>query len=558
MFDGIKEQAHSMADAVARRSYGKLVAFLAARTRDVAAAEDALSEAFVAALADWPKNGCPSNPEAWLLTVARRRVIDVARRRTTSEAASGQLRLLAEGLSAAATAGEELPDRRLALMFACAHPAIEASVRAPLMLQVVVGLDAKTIASSFLTSPAAMARRLVRAKDKIRQAGIPFNIPEREELPGRLDAVLDAVYAAFAEGWTDPGGTDVARRDLMAESMFLARLVTGLLPDQPEALGLLALMLHAEARRRARRNAEGEYVPLTEQDPALWDWRMIEEAEALLRRASALGSVGRYQLEGALQSAHVHRCRTGEANWADVVQLYDALFAVSRSPVVAINRALAIAEIHGPGAALEAMQGVASDVRLAEYQPYWAARAELLARIGAHGEARRAYETAIGLERDPAVRRFLQRRQSGLRMALREAAESDYSAIVELANLAYRGTGSSAGWNSESAFMEGQRLDEAALRADLSAKPNAQLLTYRDNQTGPLLGSVWLEPCEDGVWYLGRIRMSVLNVRHTLIAWYQRRGYAPTGETQPFPYGEERFGRPLRDDLHFVILEKPV
>ena len=406
-------RARSTADAVARRSYGKLVAFLAARTRDVAAAEDALSEAFASAISDWPRQGCPANPEAWLLTVARRKMIDVARRRSTGEAATGQLQLLAEGLDAAA-ADAEIPDRRLALMFACTHPAIEAGVPAPLMLQVVVGLDAKTIASAFLMSPAAMGKRLVRAKNKIRQAGIPFRIPERGELPGRLDAVLDAIYAVFAEGWTDPGGADVARRDLTEEALFLARLVAELLPEEPEALGLLALMLHADARRRARRNANGEYVPLAEQDEAQWDWPMVEEAEALLRRASALGSIGRYQLEGALQSAHVYRRRTGHANWAEVLQLYDTLLALTGSPVVAINRALAIAELRGAQSALEAMPEVAADVRLAEYQPYWAARAELLAKTGAQGEARRAYEVAIGLERDPAVRRFLQRRQSAL------------------------------------------------------------------------------------------------------------------------------------------------
>ncbi len=406
-------QARSTADAVARRSYGKLVAFLAARTRDVAAAEDALSEAFASALADWPLNGCPSNPEAWLLTVARRKAIDIARGRRRHEVAAEQLQVMAEGLDVAAT-DAEIPDQRLALMFVCAHPAIDAGVRAPLMLQVVLGLDAKAIASAFLTSPAAMGKRLVRAKEKIRQAGIPFRVPQREELPGRLDAVLDAIYAAFAEGWTDPGGTDVARRDLTEEAMFLARLVTELLPEEPEALGLLALMLHAEARRRGRRTAQGEFVPLAEQDPALWDAKMIFEAEALLRRASAMGSIGRYQLEGALQSAHVYRCRTGHANWGEVVQLYDALFALSSSPVVAINRALAIAEVHGAGAALDAIEEIAADVRLAEYQPYWAARAELLARTGAHDEARHAYEIAIGLERDASVRRFLQQRQSAL------------------------------------------------------------------------------------------------------------------------------------------------
>ena len=403
-------QASSTADAVARRSYGKLVAFLAARTRDVAAAEDALSEAFASALTDWPLNGCPTNPEAWLLTVARRKMIDAARRRSNAEAATATLQLIGEELDAAG-ADAEIPDRRLALMFACAHPAIDAGIRAPLMLQVVLGLDAKTIASAFLMSPATMGKRLVRAKDKIRQAGIPFRIPEREELSGRLDSVLDAVYAAFTEGWADPGGTDVVRRDLTAESLFLARLVAELLPDQPEALGLLALILHAEARRRARRNADGEYVPFAEQDPGLWDSRMIVEAEALLRRASSLGFIGRYQLEGALQSAHVYRCLTGHANWAEVVQLYDALFALAGSPVVAINRALAIAEIQGVSAALDALQEVAADVRIAEYQPYWAARAELLSRKGEHNEAYHAYEIAIGLERDPSVRRFLQQRQ---------------------------------------------------------------------------------------------------------------------------------------------------
>ena len=220
-------------------------------------------------------------------------------------------------------------------------------MRAPLMLQVVLGLDAQRIASAFLASPAAMAKRLVRAKTRIRQAGIPFAIPEPAELAPRLDAVLEAIYAAFAEGWTDAAGTDPARRDLTAEAIFLARLVAGLLPAEPEALGLLALMLHAEARRPARRDAAGDYVPLGWQDPGLWDAAMIAEAEALLLRASRLGAIGRFQLEGALQSAHVHRCRSGRADWPRVVELYDALLALSASPVVAINRALALAQRDG-------------------------------------------------------------------------------------------------------------------------------------------------------------------------------------------------------------------
>ena len=206
-------QARRAVEEAARRSYGKLVAFLAARTHDVAAAEDALSEAFATALADWPLHGCPENPEGWLLTVARRKSIDGMRRRQRDEAAGADLQLMAEGLEAAADS-TQIPDQRLALLFACAHPAIEEGVRAPLMLQVVLGLDAAAIASAFLISPATMGQRLVRAKNKIRQAGIPFRIPEQEELRGRLDAVLDAIYAAFSEGWSDAVGTDSARRDL--------------------------------------------------------------------------------------------------------------------------------------------------------------------------------------------------------------------------------------------------------------------------------------------------------------------------------------------------------
>jgi len=407
------ERARSTAEEVARRSYGKLVAFLAARTRDVAAAEDALSEAFAKALADWPEKGCPANPEGWLLTVARRKVIDGFRGRQRDEVAAGELRIMAEGLEAAASSAE-IPDQRLGLMFACAHPAIDAGIRAPLILQVVLGLNAETIASAFLISPTSMGQRLVRAKAKIRNAGIPFRIPEREELAERLDTVLDAIYAAFAEGWNDAAGTDAAQRDLAEEAIFLGRVVTELLPEEAEALGLLALMLHAEARRAARRNGAGDYVPLAKQDPEQWDAAMIEEAEALLLRASGLGHMGRYQLEGALQSAHVYRRRTGRDNWEAVVELYDALLEMSGSPVVAINRALAIAEVRGAPAGLEALEQVAGDARLAEYQPYWAARAELMSRDGAREEAREAYEIAIGLERDASVRRFLQERQAAL------------------------------------------------------------------------------------------------------------------------------------------------
>ena len=410
-------QARRATDDVARRNYGKLVAYLAVHTRDVSAAEDALSEAFAAALTDWPLQGTPANPEAWLLTVARRKAIDVARRRHIGDVATAQLQILAEGSHAALT-DDVFPDYRLGLLFACAHPAIDATIRAPLMLQAVLGLDATRIASAFLVAPATMGKRLVRAKDKIREACIPFRVPERDELPSRLDAVLDAIYIAFAEGWTDADGTDVVRRDLTDEAIFLARLVTDLLPNEAEASGLLALLLYAQARRDARRNALGDYVPLAEQNSARWNASMIDEAEALLLHASTLGSIGRFQLEAAVQSAHVLGCRIGQTDWSALVQLYDALTRLTGSPVVAINRALAIAALHGAEAALAAMPTPASDARLAEYQPYWAARAELLARTGGCLEANHAYDLAIGLERDPAVRRFLQQRQAAMESKL--------------------------------------------------------------------------------------------------------------------------------------------
>jgi RNA polymerase sigma-70 factor (ECF subfamily) len=404
------ERARAIAEVVARRSYGKLISFLAARTRDVAGAEDALSDAFAAALVGWVASGIPANPEAWLLTVARRKMIDAARRRRSAEDGSMYLQLIADEMEAAAASDAPIPDDRLRLMFACAHPAIEPAVRAPLMLQTILGFDAGTIASAFLVAPATMSQRLVRAKSKIRQAGIPFHVPERNELRERLDAVLEAIYAVFAEGWSDPAGTEARRRNLAEEGIWLGRLVVSLLPEQPEALGLLALMLHAEARRSARRDAQGEYVPLADQDPALWNAPLIDEAEALLLRASEMNAIGRYQLEAAAQSAHAIRRLTGRTDWAAIVQIYDALQAITGSPVVAINRAVALAETRGPAEGLGALAAVAGDSRLADYQPYWAARAGLLSRAGDADAAEDAYQRAIGLESDPAVRRFLQQR----------------------------------------------------------------------------------------------------------------------------------------------------
>ncbi|ESZ00919.1 RNA polymerase sigma factor [Mesorhizobium sp. LNHC209A00] len=411
--DARPEIARAAAETAARQSYGKLVAWLAARTRDVAAAEDALADAFAAALERWPRTGVPEKPEAWLLAVARRRRVDAVRRRLTSEAGREHLKLIAEEAEARMI-DDDLPDERLRLMFACAHPAIEPGVRAPLILQTILGFDAATIASAFLLSPSTMGQRLVRAKSRIRETGIPFRVPERAELGERLGAVLEAIYAAFAEGWSDPAGTETRRRNLATEGIWLGRLVASLLPEEPEALGLLALMLFAEARRAARRDTAGEYVPLAEQDHALWDHALVDEAEALLGRAATMGTIGRYQLEAAVQSAHAARRLRGRTDWAAIRGLYEALFSIAGSPVVAINRAVAIAETEGAVAGLAALYVLGDDKRLNDYQPYWAARAGLLARLGQGAQAVEAYDRAIGLERDPAVRRFLQAKRAAL------------------------------------------------------------------------------------------------------------------------------------------------
>jgi RNA polymerase sigma-70 factor (ECF subfamily) len=404
------DQARAAAEAAARQSYGRLVAYLAARTRDVAGAEDALADAFAAALAKWPETGVPDHPEAWLLTVARRRSIDQRRRRLTGEAGQAHLKLIGEELEQE-MAREKFPDDRLGLIFACAHPAIEAGVRAPLILQTILGFDAATIASAFLVSPATMGQRLVRAKSRIKQAGIPFRIPETAELGERLTAVLEAIYAAFAEGWTDPAGTESRRRNLASEAIWLGRLVIQLMPQEPEALGLLSLMLHAEARRSARRDPAGNFVPLSEQDTLLWDAELIAEADALLQHAGAFQGIGRYQIEAAIQSAHATRRFAGRTDWTAIATLYAGLMTLSASPVVAVNHAVAVAYAGALERGITLLDAI-DDARLNEYQPYWAARAELLSLAGNLAEADEAYQLAIGLETDQAVRAFLKRKRA--------------------------------------------------------------------------------------------------------------------------------------------------
>lgn len=410
MTDG--DEARRVAERVARDSYGRLIAYLSARNRDVAGAEDALSEAFAAALRLWPVEGVPRNPDAWLLTVARRRQTDGLRRRFTQKAGEPVLALIADEL-AEQDVEDDIPDRRLGLMFACAHPAIERGLRAPLILQTLLGFNAIDIAAAFLIPPATMGQRLVRAKTRIRDAGIPFGIPARAELGERLEAVLDAIYAIFAKGWGELG--EDGPSSLSGEAIWLGQLLAGLMPEAPEAHGLVALMLFAEARRPARRGPGGAYVPLEAQDVTLWDDSLLRGANAALRRANAVGATGRYQLEAAIQSAHVHRRLSGNDTWPAVVALYDHLVRLTGSPVARLNRAAAVAELCGADAALADIADLARDKRLASYQPYWATLGHLHAEAGHRAEAHEALTIAIGLSTDPAVRTYLEEKRTALR-----------------------------------------------------------------------------------------------------------------------------------------------
>lgn len=397
-----------LAERVARESYGRLLALLCARTRDVGAAEDALADAFAAALTAWPRTGAPDNPEAWLFAAAKRKLIDAARRAQTAAAGEAEIVRGIEELEGEMEVGAE-PDRRLGLMFACAHPDIDAGARTPLMLQMALGLSAERIAAAFLVAPAAMSQRLVRAKKRIAEAQIAFDVPAPEDWTARLDGVSQAIYAAYAEGWADAEGADPERVALADEAIWLASVLAQQLPNEPETLGLLALLLHLEARRPARR-VEGRFVPLEEQNVALWRTAMQGEAELLLLRAAEADRIGRFQLEAAIQSAHAARRSRGEADWDAIVMLYEALARFTPSPVVQLNRAAALARRDGAAAGLAALEALTAPA-LRSYQPYWALRADLLARLGRIEEARAAYDEAIARERDAAVVRFLSERR---------------------------------------------------------------------------------------------------------------------------------------------------
>jgi predicted RNA polymerase sigma factor len=393
-------------ERVARDSYSRLVAYLAARSRDVAAAEDALADAFLAALQTWPRTGVPDKPEAWLLTAARRRLIDGARRVQVHAKAMPTLLAIAEEAQDLAGLDIEFPDERLKLLFICAHPAIDVAARTPLMLQTVLGLDAARIASAFVVRPTTMGQRLTRAKAKIRDAHIKFELPDAEELPQRLDAVLEAIYAAYGSGWNDVAGADPRLKGLAEEAIYLCRLLSQLMPAEPEANGLLALMLHCEARRDARRTATGSYVPLSEQDVALWSRDKIIEAERCLNDAATAGRIGRFQLEAAIQSVHAQRVWTGCTKWEEIALLYEGLVRMAPTIGALVGRAAAVAEARGPMRGFELLEHIPAEA-IKNYQPYWALTAHLLKGMQRFEEASAAYSRAIGLCEDPAMREFL-------------------------------------------------------------------------------------------------------------------------------------------------------
>jgi predicted RNA polymerase sigma factor len=393
----------AQAEQVARAAYGHLLAVLAAPTGDIPTAEDALSDAFLKALTTWPMRGVPDNPEGWLFTVARNRLRDLyasSARRTSvpwlelEPAVFDKFDL------------EAIPDKRLELLFVCAHPAIEAGIRSPLMLQTVLGFEAAQIATAFAVPAPAMSQRLVRAKRRIRDARIPFTVPTREDMPARLPAVLEAIYGAYAIDWVLASGESVPD-SLSTEALYLASTLARLLDDEPEVLGLAALVALSLSRADAR-VVDGAQVPLDQQDTAHWDAGLIAQGEAWLRRAHAFGRIGRFQLEAAIQSVHNARAVSGSTDWVTLRKLYEALVRLAPTLGARVSRAAAIAHTDGPAAGLDALDAI-TDAAVERFQPAWATRAHLMAEVGRSREAVDAYGKAMSLSTDPATRAFLAR-----------------------------------------------------------------------------------------------------------------------------------------------------
>jgi predicted RNA polymerase sigma factor len=399
--------ARRVAELAARNSYSRLVAYLAAQTKDVAAVEDALGDAFLSALKNWTEQGVPKNPEAWLLVTARHRLIDMARRTQLQDKILNTFKL--DKLESQIEQTQDpvnFPDDRLKLLFICAHPAIDASIHTPLMLQTVLGMNASQIASAFLVAPSTMGQRLVRAKAKIRDARIAFEIPETKELPTRLNAVLEAIYAAYTHAWETLNGGDPRHQGLTDEAIWLARLCTQLMPQEAETHGLLALMLYCEARRDARRTQDGSYIPLLEQDTRLWSQSTIAEAEQELSQAATFKKLGRFQLEAAIQSIHSQRAATQQINWQALEFMYQGLIQLAPTLGAMVSHAAVIAEAKGADQGLIQLATLQPEA-VKNYQPFWALKAHLLKQLGQKSDAQHAYARAIGLTEDTAIRKFL-------------------------------------------------------------------------------------------------------------------------------------------------------
>jgi RNA polymerase sigma-70 factor (ECF subfamily) len=386
---------------------------LAAQYRDITTAEDILSDAFERALSTWDKTGIPDNPEAWLLTVAKNKYKD--RVRSASYRLDRQLEDAEELPDVQNDSNREIddiPDKRLALMFVCAHPAIDSQIHTALMLQTVLGLEVKHIASAFMIPPTALAQRLVRAKKRIKEAGVPFAIPGKEVIAKRLEAVLEAVYGAYAIDYPH-AATQELQGSLSGEALFLAATLAELMPEEPEALGLAALVCLSVARHDARIDENETYIPLDEQNPQQWDKELIMRGERYLHRACAVHSIGRFQLEAAIQSAHCARLYSGQTDWEAIVRLYEAL--VNCAPTIGAQISLVAARwrTEGPHAALAEISGI-DNPRLSSFQPFWATKAQLLEAAGDLPSARFAYEKAISLTTDISSRRYLERKKAAL------------------------------------------------------------------------------------------------------------------------------------------------